>query len=244
MSVNSKPENADRTLSLALYVFFGVAVLASGVFFRDSLIAALYSLETTVERLDYWGPILVTLVASLWAVLCLPGPVILGFIGTVYSNSPWLGLFIAVLADSVAEVVGFLVARHFGREPVSRWLEKKPWFQWLEEQAHTRGAYGVFVIRMMPFFPNSLANYALGLSALRFWPYIIASILGSIPNLAVYIFGTAGAIHLVRTGIGEETLYVSGIVICVTVVVLMLLQGFLRRHGKLTEWKPDNITRD
>ena len=65
MSVNSKPENADRTLSLALYVFFGVAVLASGVFFRDSLIAALYSLETTVERLDYWGPILVTLVASL-----------------------------------------------------------------------------------------------------------------------------------------------------------------------------------
>ena len=233
-----KPENADRTSSLALYLVLGSVLLASGAWYRDSLISALYGLESTLQDLGPLGPILMTVVAGAWAILCLPGPIVLGFIGTVYSSSPFLGLLVAVVADSIAEVFGFLVARHVGRKPMTVWLGKKPWFQWLEEQAQVRGAYGVFVIRMMPFFPNSLANYAFGLSALRFWPYLIASILGSIPNLAVYVFGTAGAIHLVRNGIDEKTLAVAGIVIAVTSLVLVILQALLRRHGRLAEWNP------
>jgi uncharacterized membrane protein YdjX (TVP38/TMEM64 family) len=244
LPVTKKPENSDRTLSLALYMAFGLFVVGSGFLYRDSLIRALYSMESTVTELDYWGPILMTLIAAVWAILCLPGPVVLGFVGTVYSHNPGMGLLIAVVADSIAEVVGFLVARHIGREPMANWLGKKPWYQWLEEQAHIRGAYGVFVIRMMPFFPNSLANYAFGLSALRFWPYLIASVLGSIPNLAVYILGTAGAIHILRTGLDERTLYFAGIVICVTSLVLVILQGILRRHGRLAEWLPDNVNDD
>lgn len=230
-----KPENADRTVSLVLYAGFGLVVIFAGIWFRESLVSGLYSLESTLEQMDYWGPVLLTVIASLWAVLCLPGPIILGFIGTAYSSHPILGLIIAVTADSVAEVVGFLVARHLGRDMVTDWLEDKPWFQWLEEQAEERGAYGVFVIRMMPFFPNSLANYALGLSALRFWPYLIASILGSIPNLAVYIFGTAGAIRLLRTGLGQNSLEIAAAIIFATVVVLIVLQNFLRKHGRLAE---------
>jgi len=240
LSSVKKPENADRELSLGLYLAFGLIVLFSGIWYRDSLMSALYSLEATFEQLDYWGPILLTLIASLWAILCFPGPVILGFIGTVYSHQPWVGLAVAVAADSVAEVFGFLVARHLGREKVARWLAKKPWFQWLEEQAETRGAYGVFVIRMMPFFPNSLANYALGLSALRFGPYIVASILGSIPNLAIYVMGTAGVVHLLRTGLGMDALYIASAILLITTIVLIGLQSVLKRHGRLADWKPDS----
>ena len=110
--MNSKPENADRTLSLALYVFFGVAVLASGVFFRDSLIAALYSLETTVERLDYWGPILVTLVASLWAFWVLHGELR----GALGESRESLGGPLVVPGRLLGPVGGAkgLFGRHFG----------------------------------------------------------------------------------------------------------------------------------
>lgn len=234
-----KPENSDRTLSLGVYVGFGLFVLLGGIWYRESLVHALYSLEATLEHMDFWGPILMTVIASIWAILCLPGPIILGFVGTAYSSHPFLGLIIAVTADSVAEVVGFLVARHLGRDAVRRWLAKKPWFQWLEEQAELRGAYGVFVIRMMPFFPNSLANYALGLSALRFWPYLMASILGSIPNLAVYVFGAAGTIRLLRTGLGSNSLHIAAGIILATIIVLIVLQNFLRRHGRLANWEPE-----
>lgn len=242
MAAVKKPENSDRTLSLALYLFFGLLVIGSGFLYRSQLIAALYSLETTVGELGHWGPVLLTVLATFWAIFCLPGPVILGFIGTVYSSSPLLGLWIALIADSVASVVGFLVARHLGRERVADWLENKPWFQWLEEQTELRGAYGVFVVRMMPFFPNSLASYAMGLSALRFWPYTIASVLGSIPNLAVYVFGSAGAVHLVREGLGANGLYIALGVVVLTTIVLVVLQAGLRRHGRLVKWEPEVAT--
>lgn len=231
---NQKPENADRTSALGLYVVFGLMIIAAGFWHGESLTAALSQIESEIAELDFWGPIIVTVIASIWAILCLPGPIILGFIGTVYSKDPHIGLAVAVAADSVAELVGFLVARHLGREQVVKWLGDKPWFQWLEDQIELRGAYGVFVIRMMPFFPNSLANYALGLSSLRFWPYFIASVLGSIPNLALYIGGAAGVVHLVRHGLGAEfNMYTAAGLLLITVVLLMALQALLRRYGGL-----------
>lgn len=230
-----KPENSDRASSLGLYLLFGLLVIGFGAWQGQSLHVILKELESTVTELDYWGPVLVTLIASVWAILCLPGPVILGFIGTVYSHDPHIGLAIAVIADSVAEVVGFLVARHWGRDRVLLWLGEKPWFQWLEQQIQQRGTYAVFVVRMMPFFPNSLANYAFGLSALRFWPYIIASVLGSIPNLALYIGGTAGVVHLVRGGLlSDHNYWIAGGALLLTVVLLLGLQAVLRRQSRLT----------
>ena len=227
-----KPENADRTLTLGLYLLFGLTVIAIGLFHGNLLTVTLQRLESTINELDFWGPLLLTLVASLWAIFCLPGPIILGFIGTLYSHDPHIGIAIAVAADTVAEIVGFLVARHLGREQVIQWLGKKPWFQWLEEQVEQRGAYGVFVVRMMPFFPNSLANYAFGLSALRFWPYLIASVLGSIPNLALYIGGTAGVVHLVRHGFKTESNYaIAAGALVLTVLLLLGLQALLRRQA-------------
>lgn len=239
MSSAKKPENSDRTLSLVLYAVFGLIVVGSGIWYRSQLVEALYGLESTIESLDYWGHLLLTLVATLWAIFCLPGPVILGFIGTVYSSSPLLGLLVALTADSVASAVGFVVARHFGREWVTRYLAKKPWFQWLEEQTELRGSYGVFVIRMMPFFPNSLASYAFGLSALRFGPYMLASVLGSIPNLAVYVFGSAGAVHLIREGLGRNAVYIALGVVVLTSLILIVLHSGLKRHGRLIQWDPE-----
>lgn len=221
-------------MSIGLFVVFGALFIGAGAWHGDWLASGLSELESSVAELDFWGPVIVTVIASIWAILCLPGPIILGFIGTVYSRDPHIGLAVAVAADSVAELVGFLVARNFGRDQVLKKLGDKPWFQWLEEQIKLRGAYGVFVIRMMPFFPNSLANYALGLSALRFWPYFIASVLGSIPNLALYIGGTAGVVHLVRHGLGSEiNLYTAGGLLLVTTVLLLALQAILHRYGRL-----------
>lgn len=237
---STKPDTSDRTMSVAFYLVFGIVVVGSGIFYRTPLTHALYSLESTVDHLGILGPAFLVAVTAVWAILCLPGPVVFGFVGTIYSSHPHNALLVVLASDAIAQAVGFLVARHLWRERATKWLSKKPWFLWLEEQAELRGAYGVLVIRMMPFFPNSLANYAFGLSALRFGPYLLASVLGSIPNLGLYIYGTAGAIHLIRSGLGEDKLYLAGIVIASMLIALVILQGFLRRHGKLAEWLPDS----
>lgn len=229
-----RAERSERKNSLGPFLLFGFLVVGLGARYGVQLSSLLYSLESTITEMRVWGLVLSTLVASLWAILCLPGPIILGFIGTVFSHEPLIGLLIVWTADSVAEWVGFVTARYFGREQVIERIGDKPWFTWLEEQIEQRGVYAVFLVRMMPFFPNSVANYALGLTSLRFWPYFIASVLGSLPNLALYIFGTAGVVNLVKHGFREDINYAfaAGVLI-LTTILLLGLNAILKKRTKL-----------
>lgn len=226
----------ERRGPYRLYLLLGLAVIVTGFLFRSHLIAWLWELEHWVEDAGPWAPILMSVVCSVWAILCLPGPPILGLVGTMFSEQPLLGLLIVMIGDTAATIFGFLVARHVGRRFVLERLESKPWFAWLETNVNERGLYGVFLIRMMPFFPNSLANYALGLSPLRFWPYLAASVSGSIPNLALYIYGTAGIVELVRHGFASGlSLHAALLGLLLVALAARALQGWLRgrvRPGK------------
>ena len=216
------PHRAFLVLALALIVL--------GFLYRGKLLYALLYLEIWVGEAGPLAPILLGVICAIWFVLCLPGPPILGVVGTVFADEPWIAMGVAMFADVTATVVGFQTARHFARERVRNWLSGKPWFDWLETQVASKGLYGVFVMRMMPFFPNLFANYALGLIPLRFWPYLGASFLGSLPNNALYVFGTAGAVSLIRDGFANQLSLREAMIILVCLGVLVrLLQKVSKR---------------
>lgn len=187
-------------------------------------------MESWVSQAGSAAPLWLALICSVWATLCLPGPPILGLVGTLLADDPFTALAVVLFGDTAATVIGFLLARHYGRDRVRRWLGDKPWYEWLEAQVEARGLYGVFVVRMMPFFPNSLANYALGLTALSFWPYLAASVAGSIPNLALYVFGSAGTVALIREGLATQlTLREAALLLLLLAILARGLQRLTRR---------------
>ncbi len=219
-----------------IYLAFGLVIIISAFFYRHQMLSALYRLEISIDTMGSGAIPIMMLVSGLWATLCLPGPLMLGLVGTMFSSHPLYALAVVVVGDTIAEVIGFLVARHYGRERFREWLSDKSWFEWLEEHTRERGVYGVFLIRLMPFFPNSLANYAFGLTALKFWPYLVASVLGSIPNLALYVTGTAGIVHLLRDGWGAPESFLRAVLVLVAVgLVLKGIQAWLRRRERLSE---------
>jgi uncharacterized membrane protein YdjX (TVP38/TMEM64 family) len=221
----------ERRGAFRAYLAAGVILIGTGFLFRADLILALSGLEVVVGTLGPLAPIVMSVISGAWATLCLPGPLMLGLVGTMFSADPLVGLLVALTGDTIATVVGFQLARSAGRERVRDWLEEKTWFEWLERHTETRGVYGVFFVRMMPFFPNSFANYALGLTALKFWPYLIASVLGSIPNLALFIFGAAGTVSLLREGFASPLSFGEALIFLLLVALLVKgLQAFLRRR--------------
>lgn len=229
---------ADRGAFRA-YLALGLGLILAGLLFRGPLVLGLYRLEGWVETQGALAPLVMAVVCSLWFALCLPGPVVLGVAGTMFASEPWIGLAVVLFGDTAATIVGFQVSRRLARQRVKRWVGGKPWFEWLEKQLQTRGLYGVFIARMMPFFPNSLANYALGLTPLRFWSYLAASVLGSIPNLALYIFGAAGIVELLRDGMASALSLQRAMALLVLVGFGgWALQSVLRRTGKKVKATP------
>lgn len=166
---------------------------------RRQVVPALNALEAWVSEAGMLGPIILILVIGVWLALLLPAPLVLGIAGTAYAHNPLLAVLVSLLGVGLAQCSGFLLTRFYLRESVSNKLGHRVWFQKLSQTVDKNGARGVFVIRILPVFPNTLCNYALGLTNISFGPYILASMAGSLPLVTVLVLGTSGFIYLMES---------------------------------------------
>ena len=211
-----------RRWLFVVYLLVAVALLSAGYVFRGELVQLLHAVERAVLMLGPAAPIGMSIVSGVWGVLCLPGPLMQGAIATMFSTAPGIALLVAIGGETFAQSVAFVIARLGGRERVLRHLSGRPWFQKLELETERRGAQGVFFFRLMPFFPNALASYAFGLTGIRFVPYLLASAIGTVPKLVMYIFGTTSLVNSLRSGLLTPSTLSS-------VVVVLVFLAFLGR---------------
>ena len=125
---------------------------------------------------------------------------------TVLLGPAWLmtiaaGLFFGLLPGAAVVSAGatlgaasaFLIGRHFARERVARVTAKDKRFAAIDRAIAQKGWTIVFLLRLSPVVPYTLSNYFYGLTAIRFWPYVLASWAGMIPLILLYAsFGAAG----------------------------------------------------
>ena len=92
----------------------------------------------------------------------------------------------------------------------------------------------VFLLRLSPIFPFNLLNYALGLTAIRFRDYCIASI-GMIPASLLYVYYGKVAGDLARLAAGQESVQgtayygILGIGLIATIAVTAFVTRIARR---------------
>jgi len=97
----------------------------------------------------------------------------------------------AMTATTVALICAFFLARRLGRERVQPLLAHRL-LQAIEVRLQRRGWLAIGSLRLIPICPFSVANYAAGVSSVRFPPYLIASVLCTAPGTAsVVIIGNA-----------------------------------------------------
>ena len=214
-----------------LYLLIAVGLLSAGYLFRGELVSLLHSIERVVQQMGSAAPVGMAIVSGIWGVFCLPGPLMQGAIATMFSTNPWIALAVAIAGETIAQSVAFEIARRGGRDKVRQQLSGRPWFQKLELETARGGAQGVFLFRLMPFFPNALASYAFGLTGLRFVPYLGASIVGTIPKLFMYVFGTTSLVNWLRSGLlTPRALGLSILALGVLTLLARLWQKRLRKN--------------
>jgi uncharacterized membrane protein YdjX (TVP38/TMEM64 family) len=139
---------------------------AAGVF----LFAAIYLLTTLLL-----GPVwLLTIVAG----LTYPLPAAIALVSAV---------------STISAAAAFLVARHFARNRVEAIAAKNARFTAVDRAIGAKGWRIVFLLRLSPLVPYSFSNYFYGVTAIRFWPYVLASWIGMLPITVLYVsLGAAG----------------------------------------------------
>lgn len=224
----------ERRGLFVLYLLLALGVLSAGYVFRGELAGLLSRLEGVVTLLGPAAPVAMAVVCGLWGALCLPGPLMQGTVGTLFATKPLVALGVVVAGETIAQIIAFTIGRTLGRQRVRERLQGQPWFAKLETETEKKGLYGVFVFRLMPFFPNALGSYAFGLTSLRFWPYLIASVVGSFPKMVLYIYGTTSLVRLLKAGALSSRVLVMAVLLLLVLALLgRALQKRLRRRAHL-----------
>ena len=132
-------------------------------------------------------------VAAYGLVTVLMMPAVLMTIGAGYFFGLLPGVALVSAGSTLGAAAAFLIARHLVRERVARYAAANPRYAAIDHAVGKKGWPIVFLLRLSPLVPFVLSNYFYGLTAIRFWPYVLSSWIGMLPLTFLYVsFGVAG----------------------------------------------------
>ncbi len=204
--------NALRAAALAAVVLAAVLAYSSGLLDQDNL-RALFTDSGAA------GPVLFVALFSLVQPFGFPG--IIFMLLSVLIWPLWFAFLLNLAGAYGAGVLGFGFARFVGRDWVQRRLPAR--LRDLEERVLARAFRTVLILRLTTYlFPP--ASWALGLSPVRFGPFLLATVIGLFPMTAFFTFAGANAL----SWLGEQPRAVW-IALATVIVVLALVLGLVRR---------------
>jgi uncharacterized membrane protein YdjX (TVP38/TMEM64 family) len=203
-------------------------------------------LAVQIEQLGYWGPLLFGIAYVVAAVLFVPGSALTLAAGAIFGLG-W-GTLTVSLAATTAAALAFLISRYLFRPWVSAWAERHARFHAIDRAIAQGGWKIIALLRLSPLLPFSLGNYLFGVTAIRFWPYVLASWIFMLPGTFLYIYlGYAGRAGLaaaagVEAGwtAGQWAMLAIGLLATATVTVYIsrLAARAIREQTRLGEPPP------
>ncbi len=139
-----------------------------------------------ISSLGWLGGLYLVLLYALACMTFLPGSLFTLGAGAIY------GFLNGVALISVGSLIGsslsFLIGRYVLRGYIQRKLKRHPKFQAIDQAIAIEGWKIVLLSRLSPIFPFSLLNYGLGLTQISLAHFMMASWLGTLPLISVYVY--------------------------------------------------------
>ncbi|HMK34561.1 MAG TPA: FAD-containing oxidoreductase [Desulfomonilaceae bacterium] len=194
------PDVGERgSARLVILLVIAVTLVAALWFLpvKEYLIAVL---EWT-KGLGAWGPVFVAAFYVLACVLFLPGSVLTLGAGFLFGLP--LGFLTVWIGANIGACVAFLVGRTVARDWVASKVAGNPKFAAIDEAVGNEGFKIVALLRLSPVFPFNLLNYALGLTRVSFRNYALASLVGMLPGILMYVYFGSAARSLAEVAAGK-----------------------------------------
>ena len=179
-------------------------------------------IENFVKEQGIYAPIYMIAIQILQVILSpIPGSVITMISGALF------GTIYGFLYSQIGQIIGSIMAFYISRLLLRNFIYKKISKKRLEKFTKVNSGKAlivVFFFYSIPWFPNDLMSYALGLSPVRFLPWLFVMSIGRIPNTLI--------VTLQGVGIWEND--------WITVLFLIILAGIIMLVSYLFRDKLDN----
>ncbi|KUM99220.1 hypothetical protein AQI95_39985 [Streptomyces yokosukanensis] len=131
-----------------------------------------------------------TVAYGLCTVAFVPRPLLNLAAGALFGSQ--LGLTTALAGTVLGAGVAFGLGRALGQDAL-RPLLRGRWLKAADGQLSRHGFRSMLAARLFPGVPFWAANYCAAVSRMRWWPFLLATAVGSVPNTAAYAVAGARA---------------------------------------------------
>jgi uncharacterized membrane protein YdjX (TVP38/TMEM64 family) len=148
--------------------------------------AALRSLLEWIASLGPLAPIAFIVAYILACVLFIPGSIVTISAGAIFGVVR--GAIYVSIGATIGATCAFLIGRYLAREWVAAKLASNRNFGAIDEAVGREGWKIVILTRLSPVFPFVLLNYSYGLTRVGLRDYVLASWIGMLPGVAMYVY--------------------------------------------------------
>lgn len=213
---------ASKKIKFAILVLLIAAVIFSIHYFGLASYLNPEVLDDWIHGFGIFAPIVFIGIYALVTIVFLPGAPFSILAGVLFGAIA--GTIYVVLGATIGAFIAFLIARFLGEEFVEKLLKDK--FHKLyeyDEKLEKNGALVVLFLRLVPLFPFNGLNFALGLTRVRWYHYLLGTFFGIIPGTFVFVY----------FGNSLGTLNVMNIVIAIVLLLVLIFAYPVFKHCKV-----------
>jgi len=124
----------------------------------------------------------------------------------------FIAIPVVLLASTLGSVLAFLLSRYLFRSRFLNMIERRPVWKAIVEAIDAEGWRLVGLLRLASVVPGTATNYLLGITRIRLWPYTLATLVGLLPQIVLFVYiGAAGQIAV--SNLSESPLSVALVVL-------------------------------
>jgi uncharacterized membrane protein YdjX (TVP38/TMEM64 family) len=128
------------------------------------------------------------------AMVFAPRPPMCVVSGLVFG---FIAIPVVLLASTLGSVLAFLLSRYLFRSRFLKIIERRSVWRALVEAIDAEGWRLVGLLRLASLIPGTATNYLLGLTRIGLWPYTVATLVGLLPQIFLFVYiGAVGKIAL------------------------------------------------
>jgi len=174
----------------------------------------------------FWGPLVYIGLYIIRPLILFPSTILTLAGGFVFG--PLLGVLYTILASNASSTVAYFVGRYFGKG-----LFKDDGSDGLIQRYARRmreNSFETVMIMRFIFLPYDAVSYLAGFLKIRYWPFILATALGSIPGTMAFI-GFGASIETFDGTLPKLNPVMLGFSLVIFIVSLALSRIFKKRES-------------
>ena len=174
----------------------------------------------------FWGPIIYILLYTFRPLILFPATLLTLASGFVFG--PYLGVLYTIVASNFSSTVAFFVGRYFGKD-----MFKDDGTESLIQRYARRmrnNSFETVMIMRFIFLPYDAVSYLAGFLRINYWPFILATALGSIPGTIAFI-GFGASIETFNGTLPQIDPVTFGISFAIFIVSIILSRLIKRKEG-------------